>query len=78
MFNFRADKSEKTRKEVEHRCNFNEERLEKLQTDIITAKKTTRQAEPIIGITLIRNKFLVMRTLIAFLFYLSDKIINYV
>ena len=38
----RADKSEKSRKEVEHRVNFNEERIEKLTADILTAKKTTR------------------------------------
>ena len=40
----RADRSEKRRKELEHICNFNEERTEKDEKALILAKNTTRDA----------------------------------
>jgi len=40
----RVDKSEKKRKELEHICNFNEERIEKDEKELSNAKKTTRDA----------------------------------
>lgn len=40
----RVDRSEKKRKELEHICNFNEERIEKDEKELIQAKKTTRDA----------------------------------
>ncbi len=39
----RADEAEKVRKEMEHRVNYNEERIEKLEADLISAKKTSRE-----------------------------------
>ena len=40
----RADRSEKRRKELEHICNFNEERTEKDEKALVLAKNTTRDA----------------------------------
>ena len=44
ILHYRVDKSEKKRKELEHICNFNEERIEKDEKEISNAKKTTRDA----------------------------------
>ena len=40
----RVDRSEKKRKELEHICNFNEDRIEKDEKELVSAKKTTRDA----------------------------------
>ena len=40
----RVDRSEKKRKELEHICNFNEDRIEKDEKELTQAKKTTRDA----------------------------------
>ena len=37
----RADRSEKRRKELEHICNFNEEKTEKDEKSLVLAKNTT-------------------------------------
>jgi len=39
-----VDRSEKKRKELEHICNFNEDRIEKDEKELTLAKKTTRDA----------------------------------
>ena len=44
MLYYRADVSEKRRKELEHICNFNEDKIEKNEREVIAAKKTTRDA----------------------------------
>ena len=41
---FRTERSEKKRKELEHICNFNEDRIEKDEKELALAKKTTRDA----------------------------------
>jgi len=40
----RSDASEKSRKELENRCNFLEERIDVVERDVMTAKKTTLDA----------------------------------
>ena len=44
ILHYRVDKSEKKRKEFEHICNFNEEKIEKDEKELSNAKKTTRDA----------------------------------
>ena len=44
ILHYRVDKSEKKRKELEHICNFNEEKIEKDERELSNAKKTTRDA----------------------------------
>ena len=39
----RADEAEKIRKEIEHKVNFYEEKIEKMEKELIEAKKTMRE-----------------------------------
>merc|ERR1711976_58196 len=39
----KADDAEKARKEMEHKANFVEEKIEKLEQELMTAKKTMRE-----------------------------------
>ena len=39
----RADEAEKVRKELEHHVNFCEEKVEKMENELMNAKKTMRE-----------------------------------
>ena len=42
-YHHRADDAEKVRKELEHHVNFCEEKVEKMETELMNAKKTMRE-----------------------------------
>ena len=44
MIFFRSDQSEKSRKELENRCNFYDERIDAVEREVMTAKRTTMDA----------------------------------